>query len=159
MNEVASILGYNSWLFGNVVGGVTQDQAGFRLNESTNSLDRVAGHLAVGRMTMAGLLEIEVPEAPWGEFAEFGADHQFSGQECPALADIVATFNGVGEALTGWMADVTDAIWNRPALFPLPGDPTMREQIAWMTMHESYHIGQLGIMRKTLDGVRAMDPS
>ncbi len=159
MKEVQSILGYNSWLFNNAVEGVTQEQSGFRLNEKTNSFDRIAGHLAVGRATMAGLLEMLVAKASWGEFAEFGADHQFSGQECPVLADIVAYFNSTGEAIILPMPEVPDAIWDRPALFPLPGKPTMREQIAWMTMHESYHIGQLGILRKSLDGGRIMDAS
>ena len=159
MERVRSILGYNSWLFHNAVEGVTQEQAGFRVNEKTNSFDRIAGHLAVGRAKMAGLLEIEAPAAPWGEFGEFGADHQFESQECPPLADIVAHFNAVGETLIAALPDVADGLWDRPAIFPLPGDPTMREQIAWMTMHESYHIGQLGILRKSLDGGRIMDAS
>ncbi len=159
MKEVQSILGYNSWLFNNAVEGMTQEQSGFRLNEATNSFDRIAGHLAVGRATMSGFLEIEAPAAPWGEFGEFGAEHKFEGQECPPLADIVAHFNAVGETLIAGLGNVAAVVWDRPALFPLPGEPTMREQIAWMTMHESYHIGQLGLLRKSLDGGRIMDAS
>jgi hypothetical protein len=108
---------------------------------------------------MAGLVKIDVPAPPWGDFAEFGAAHQFGGQACPPLAEIVAYFNSTGEALIAQLPEVPDDIWALPAIFPLPGDPTMRDQIAWMTMHESYHIGQLGILRKSLDGGRIMEPS
>ena len=40
-----------------------------------------------------------------------------------------------------------------PAPLLIPGDnPTVRDQMAFLTMHESYHLGQLGLLKKSMGG-------
>ena len=41
---------------------------------------------------------------------------------------------------------------------PIPGDnPTLADLLAFLTMHETYHIGQMGLLKKSMGGSRVMD--
>ena len=48
-DSTVTILGYNTWLFGNAVKDVGQDQADHRVSPTTNPFDRLAGHVTIGR--------------------------------------------------------------------------------------------------------------
>ncbi len=158
-DPTVTILGYNTWLFGNAVKDVPQDKAGHRISENTNALDRLAGHVTIGRHGIAAMLRIEVPEVAWGPFAEFGQGIQFDGNRpVPPLADIAAHFDRVTGLLMAGLPDVPESLLDSPATFGIPGeDPTMRDQLAFMTMHETYHIGQMGLLKKDLGGKGLMD--
>jgi uncharacterized damage-inducible protein DinB len=55
------------------------------------------------------------------------------------------------------LPEVPEPLLNAPASLPIPGDnPTMRDQLAFMTMHETYHIGQLGLLKKSMGGTEIM---
>ena len=153
-----TILGYNTWLFGNAVTDVSQEQADYRIGESTNAFDRLAGHVTIGRHGIAAMLGIEVPEVAWGPFAEFGQGIQFdSTRPVPSLAEIMAHFERVTSLLTVGLPEVSESLLDSPATFAIPGDnPTMRDQLAFMTMHETYHIGQMGLLKKHMSGVGIM---
>ncbi len=153
-----SILGYNAWMFGNAVKDVSAEQAGFRVNDNTNAFDRLAGHVVVSRHGMGGLVKLEMPELPWGSFAEFGMGTQFDeGRECASLGDIAEKFNNVSEVLMANLPQVSDDVLTSPSPFPIPGEgQTMQDLLAFLTMHETYHIGQLGLLKKSMSGTSIM---
>jgi len=153
-----SILGYNAWMFGNAVKDVSAEQAGFRVKDNTNAFDRLAGHVVVARHGMGGLVKIEMPELPWGSFAEFGMGTQFDDErECASLGDIAEKFNDVSAVLMANFPQVSDDVLASPSPFPIPGEgQTMQDLLAFLTMHETYHIGQLGLLKKCMSGASIM---
>ena len=153
-DSTATILGYNTWLFGNAVKDVGQDQADHRVSETTNPFDRLAGHVTIGRHGITAMLKIEVPEVAWGPFADFGQGVQFdSKRPVPPLTEITAHFHRVTGLLMAGLPNVPQSLLDSPANLPIPGEnPTMRDQLAFMTMHETYHIGQMGLLKKHMGG-------
>ena len=62
------------------------------------------------------------------------------------------------EALMAKLPDVSDETLAAPSPLPIPGDnPTVKDLVAFLTMHETYHIGQMGLLRKSMTGTRIMD--
>lgn len=155
---VMNILGYNTWLFQNALKDVSAEQAGYRADERTNKFGRIAGHVAVGRHGIASVLHLEVRELTWGSFAEFGMGKQFEEErDCPPLDDIAAKFNSVTEVLMAKLPEVAEDVLDAPAPRPIPGEnPTVRDMLAFLTMHETYHIGQLGLLKKSMGGKEIM---
>ena len=159
LDSVMNILGYNTWLFQSAVKDVGEDRFDFRVNERTNTFDRLAGHVTVCRHALAAMLQIEVPELPWGSFGEFGFGMQFEPERvCPPLPEVVSVFDQVTEALTQGLADVPDEVLAESSPFGIPGEgQTMRDLLDFMTMHETYHIGQMGILKKSMGGAGVME--
>ena len=158
LRNTIAILGYNTWLFRNALKDVEPELVGYRVNEHTNTFDRLAGHVAVGRFGMARMLHIEVPEPGWGAFQELGLGKQFDvRRECPPLDSIITSFNQITKPFLARLPEVSEDLLKAGASLPIPGDkPTMRDQLAFMTMHETYHIGQLGLLKKSMGGTEIM---
>ena len=158
--SLMSILGYNTWLFGNALKDVGTDQFTYRVNEKTNKFDRIAGHITVARYGLAQMAQIEAPVPSWGSFGEFGMGVQFQEDHaCPPIPEIGQKFQAITEILMAKLPEAPDSLLSAPATLPIPGEnPTMLEQLAFMTMHETYHIGQLSILKKSMSGVGLMDP-
>lgn len=158
LRDTLAILGYNTWLFRNALKNVDPELVGYRVNEHTNTFDRLAGHVTVGRFGMARMLHIDVPEPGWGSFQELGIGKQFDvRRECPPVEDIIASFNRITEPFLARLPEVSQQLLNAPASLPIPGDsPTMGNQLAFMTMHETYHIGQIGLLKKSMGGTEIM---
>jgi uncharacterized damage-inducible protein DinB len=156
---VTRILGYNAWLFGNALDAVDEANSTHRVDDNTNPFGRLAGHVTVSRHGLAGLLGIEVPELPWGSFGDFAMGKQFEPDaECPPLGEIQDMFKQVTEALMAKLPDVSDGALAAPSPFPIPGEnPTMGDLLAFLTMHETYHIGQMGLLKKSMSGKPIMD--
>jgi len=154
------ILGYNTWLFGNAVANVGADKTGYRVNNDTNQFDRLAGHLTVTRYNMAKMIGIGVPALGWGAFEKAeGPGAQFATDlECPQFDDITTKFNHVTEALMSKLPEVSDSTLSQASPIPIPGDnPTIGDLLTFLTMHETYHIGQMGLLKKSMSGKRIMD--
>lgn len=158
MRNTITILRYNTWLFRNALKDVAPELVGYRVNEHTNTFDRLAGHVAVGRYGMARMLQIGVPDPGWGAFQELGIGKQFDPRyDCPPVDAIAAAFRQITEPFLAKLPEVPERLLTAPASLPLPGDsPTMHDQLSFMTMHESYHIGQLGLLKKSMGGTEIM---
>ena len=158
LRNTIAILGYNTWLFSNALKDVEPELVGYRVNEHTNTFDRLAGHVTVGRFGMARMLQIDVPEPGWGEFQELGLGRQFDmRRDCPPVDDIIAAFNRITEPFLAKLPEVSPSLLGAAASLPIPGNsPTMGDQLAFMTMHESYHIGQIGLLKKSMGGTEIM---
>ena len=158
IDAIRNVLNYNTWLFNTAMDGVTDAQAAYRLNPHTNAFDRIAGHIVVCRYGMAGIAGIKAEEPPWGSFGEFGKGTQFKEElTCPALADIAAAYHEITAILGETLPKVTEETLSGPAPFTIPGDDqTTGGMLAFFAMHESYHVGQLALLRKSMDQIRIM---
>ena len=159
VDTAEKILGYNTWLFQNAVKDVSEARFAYRVNDRTNAFDRLAGHVTVCRHGIAAMLHVGVPELPWGTFAEFGFGTQFETERaCPPLPEIAGMFDEVTSVLMADLASVPDDVFAEPSAFEIPGEnPTMRDLLGFMAMHETYHIGQMGILKRSMGGPGVME--
>lgn len=67
-------------------------------------------------------------------------------------------FDAVTAVLMAELASVPEDVLAEPSPFEIPGEgQTMRDLLAFMAMHETYHIGQMGILKKSMGGPGVME--
>ena len=136
--------------------GISDQQAALRPSPSTNSVAFVASHVAEARFYMLAILGAEQASPLSGYLA--GARGIDDVKAFPPLAEVLGAWAAAAHALRERLDAVTpadlDARLDLP--FPLPvAEPTGLSVLAFMAQHESYHIGQLALLRKHL-GLPAM---
>jgi hypothetical protein len=110
----------------------------------------VAGHLAASRAVLAQLLGLTEDTAPFGGVFNRGAPFD-PAAVYPPLAEITALFAALGGRIRERGETIPDAALAAPAPFNLPiADKTILGGIAFLSLHESYHAGQLGYLRRLL---------
>jgi uncharacterized damage-inducible protein DinB len=56
----------------------------------------------------------------------------------------------VSPRLNARLTSLTDDVLTRPATPQVPGTTTVADELAFFALHESYHVGQLSFIRKSL---------
>jgi uncharacterized damage-inducible protein DinB len=134
----------NTRLYRNALNGVSEERFAARLNDRTNSMQWVAGHLALTRAGMAAL----IGAPPDGSMQSFWKDFD-PAAEYPGRDAIVRAWNEATERLRERLTAVTWADLARPTPAQYAGnEENIRDALAFLAEHESYHIGQLGLLRK-----------
>ena len=149
MAPLIEIYRVNNMLLPNAVKDVKEEHFGVKPNDKANSLLWVVGHLASSRfmvMSMAGHDE----KCPWGEL--FGGEIQPGDVESyPAMSEITDTWNKISKTLLNTLSNVSDEVLKGEPPFDFPvEDKTNLGGIAFMALHESYHVGQLAYIRRLL---------
>ncbi len=148
LHHVAPVLALHRRLFENAIRDVGADDFARRINDRTNSMQWVAGHLAYSRMQIAQLLgHVPTEGSPLEAFAATISEDT----DYPDAAEILTGFVAAGAAVHRVLPDVTPEMLAGPSPLPLPiNDPTLAGAITFFIDHESYHIGQLGFLRKAV---------
>ena len=151
----------HSRLFNNVLEGVTELKGHERLSGEVNHLQWIAGHLVNTRYNFATML---------GLSDSFPYKDLFTDPTKPPpnnrVIDDSLAYPSIHETLKYWNAyagKFAEAIASIPVeqeQMELPfgnplGDKTMPGFLAFLASHESYHIGQMSLIRKYL-GLGAM---
>lgn len=146
---LAVVIRLNTRLFLNCLDGVADERAAERPGGKTNNLPFVACHLVDSRFYTAGLLGLELSN-PFGQLLgdASGIDDV---PVLPPLARIREAWNTVSVELEACVASLgyEDTGLLSPQQFPVD-DPTLLGALAFLVQHESYHIGQLGLLRRYL---------
>lgn len=112
-----------------------------------NCANWVLGHLVSTRLALLGLVGAEPVGSP-------EIHHIYDAQEdAPAfdparalpMEQLLALFDESQERLRAALPHITDERLAAPALLGTVGDT-----VAFLTFHEGYHCGQLGVLRRTL---------
>lgn len=142
---------HNAWMLRNAVADLKPDQETFSLAPS-NTYNRIVGHIVASRHGLCQMIGIEVPDLDWGEFGAFKLAAQFDeGNAVPPIDEMMATFASVSKQMVAGMEAMTLDDLRTPSPMPIPGDnPDFRNLIAFFAMHESYHIGQLGLLNRAM---------
>ena len=144
---LAGALRLNRRLYKNCLEGITEEQARVRPSDTTNSAVFVAAHMAESRYYTLKVLGAERnnPLAPsLGEWR--GIDEI---QEWPSLAEIESAWNDASAALDARLADITPAQLDAPSGTQMPiEDTSVLGLFTFMVQHDSYHLGQLSLLRK-----------
>lgn len=146
---VALIFKLNAGLMRSSLDGLTDAELWQRPTPHNNPLLWVFGHIVATRATMLGLLG-EPLDTGWGELFTRGATLHESSRY-PSRDDIERVHRNVVDRLKAKFASLTEADLAGPATGkPLPGAKTVADQLAFLAFHESYHVGQLAYIRKSI---------
>ena len=144
---LAGTLRLNTRLFRNCLDAMTEEQARKRPSDATNSAAFVAAHMAESRFYTLKALGAERPNplVPYtGEWR--GIDEIL---EWPSLAQIDAAWAESTAALEARLEAITPAELDAPSGTKMPIDDTsVLGLFGFMVQHDSYHLGQLSLLRK-----------
>jgi hypothetical protein len=144
---------------------ITDEDGSRTVDGHTNSLEWLAGHLITGRYR--NILRLGVKIEPYKYL------DKFINQTMPppnAIAfDAKLQYSSLTECRTQWTsyADIflnaiknaDENILKSELSFQIPsGGKTIEDALVFMSMHETYHIGQMSIIRKML-GYKSMQLS
>lgn len=125
--------------------GLTPELAAKRPASGVASAAWIVGHLVMTRRQILKMLGADLPEDPaWGQHYARGGPGASAHLDWVGLVEAFGVTDlALKEAFKG-LAD-----WDRPTLNPAVGAEQSLEQVlAFLFMHESYHLGQIGIIRK-----------
>lgn len=149
-----------SRLFNNVLEGIEDPKGSKRLNDHVNHLQWIAGHLTNSRYGLAAGLGIKEgfpyreqytdPSEPPPSNRAISASVKY-----PSLSEIKKSWNDLAVAFTDKISGLSEDQLASAIPFPVPTGKTFQDLLSFIASHESYHIGQMSLIRKSL-GLSAM---
>jgi uncharacterized damage-inducible protein DinB len=147
LGPLAAILDLNTDLLLNCLEGLSEIEAQQRLLGCGNSVAFLASHLTDTRHFLA--MRIGQPLA--NPLARYVVDARSIEdiREWPSLAEIRAAWLGISAHLQAVLGSLAREDLDRPNAdrFPLT-DGTQLGLIAFLVQHDSYHLGQVGFLRR-----------
>lgn len=136
-------------LYAKALHGLDPAEATRTTCQNANPMVWMAGHLAQSRARLARLLGVE-QEIPWPTLFTRDVAAPRS-EEYPALADIRGAWETAGRALRTRLRAMSEEELHGDLHVKIPStDGTLRGAIVFALFHEGYHIGQMGLVRRTL---------
>lgn len=138
-------------LFNNVLEGFSDEETNQRLDgyPGVNHVKYIAGHLLNSQYGIAMLAGLK-PKVKWNDlFAVMGQSEANNDAIYPAIDEIRNEWNSIHPATRAGLLKLTpDQLTRKP---PAPFDRVSEsagELWAFISHHQAYHIGQIGIMRR-----------
>jgi len=150
-----NMMGTNEHLLGKALEGLSVEDA-WKHPGDANPIYWIAGHVTIYRHSLLAALGAG-SELPWAApFKRTMQPDPSAGG--PALAEISSSLSSAAPRLAARFAELSDADLAAEAPFKLPTpDRTLRGMIAFFAYHESYHLGQIALVRKWLGGPGIVD--
>jgi uncharacterized damage-inducible protein DinB len=146
---LATILDLNTDLLLNALDGVSEGESHHRLEGGGNSIAFLAAHLTDSRHFLASRLGHPLPNP----LARYLADAKSIDEirSWATLDQVRAAWVSISAHLQAALESLTAKELDRPDAhrFSIP-DKTPLGLIAYLTQHDSYHIGQVGFVRRQL---------
>lgn len=146
--NIAGIFKTNTDLFKRTIQGIPPDRMLARPGEDSNHLLWIAGHVVVHRAMVLKFLGQEW-SAPWEALfvrgAKLTADDQY-----PGIDELVRAWDDVSGRLATSLADASPESLAEPVAKGITLDGKLSGKIAFLSLHESYHVGQMAYLRKWL---------
>ena len=128
--------------------GLTHEELWRAPTSRNNALLWVAGHVVQTRAFVAQLLERPI-DTGWGSLFDRGAKVE-DPSHYPTRDEVERVMGEVSAKLNAALAEATEEQLNRPASMEIPGCRSLADELAFFSLHESYHVGQLAYIRKSL---------
>ena len=145
---LAAVFRLNTELLLNCLDGVSEAEARRQPEGRGNHFAFIVAHLVDMRYYLAAVLgaPLDNPLTPYLGSARTMADVV----ELPSLGELESCWEAVSAHLAV-LIERLDTAQLAQAAKPLPGsDGTTLGNLAFMAQHESYHLGQLGLLRRQL---------
>ena len=131
---------------------ITDDEALQQPGAGGNSLNWVAGHVVLHRIILLGMLggESPVSREKYGRYQRLSEPVTVDGEGVLPISEMVEDWVALRKPLFGAIREADTPILEKAAAFSPMNDPeeTVGSMAAGLLFHESYHIGQLGILRR-----------
>lgn len=155
MARTAWAFQFNTGLLHKTVDGVAPERWPRKPGSNSNSILWIAGHLVWERSQILKLLGQERPEA-WLSLFATGAKLS-DDKAYPAPKEILRAWEEVAKQLASAMEAASPELLSQPAPEGLPSaDGKLSGVLQFFTIHEGYHLGQLGYLRKWLGYSQAL---
>jgi uncharacterized damage-inducible protein DinB len=151
---LTDILRINTKLFRNCLEGMSDEQANVRPSAAANNAIFVAAHVADSRYFLLKVLGADLanPLAPYLEKAKSIDDVK----RFPALSEIQSAWTAASRSLRDRIGAIPSAEWDVRCGERFPAaDQTMIGALTFLVQHDSYHVGQLALLRRQV-GLPAM---
>jgi hypothetical protein len=144
-------------LFIKAMSGVDKEEAMRRPGPMSNPLLWLAGHLIHFRTRLLSLMGVP-RDFPWGSRFDTGSKVG-EPETYPDPEELVALWEQLSELLVERLGTLTEADLAAPPTAKVPTtDATLRGAIGYFSLHEAYHVGQMGYVRKWLGMTPIIDP-
>jgi hypothetical protein len=134
-------------LFNNVLDNVTDEHAQQFVKEDTNHLAWLTGHVLSSRFMLANVLGITDKE-PHADLFGNGKGLQ-KNATYPSINELRKEWNPISAKLLTKLNSLSSEELSAKAPFQLPMSASdMKATIAFISHHEAYTIGQMGLLRR-----------
>jgi len=145
---LAMMFKINENLISRALEGVSDEQLWTRPSQHNNPILWLIGHLVRTRARLLSAIG-EPFDTGWGDAFARGSTVE-ERANYPTRDQIARMMVEVSPRLYTRLESLTDAELERPASGPVPSIKTVADLATFLTMHESYHVGQLSYIRKGL---------
>lgn len=150
---LAEILRVNTRLARNCLDALTEEQARARPSPSANSAAFVAAHMIESRYYILKVVGSDA-RSPFGDLLGWKSIDDIP--ELPSLGQIESAWLEVSELVNRKLGSLTREQLDAPHETQMPVETkTKLGLVGFMVQHDSYHLGQLSLLRKTA-GLPAM---
>ena len=144
---LAEILRLNTVLFRNCLDQLSDEQAAVRPTNGTNSAAFIAAHLASSRFYLLKTLGVQEPD-PLASYLD-GRKGIDDIAQLPSLREVDEAWTKGAHLLRDRLDALTAAEIDAPSSVPFPlANGTLLGTLTFLVQHDSYHIGQLSLLRK-----------
>ncbi|MDB5288131.1 MAG: hypothetical protein JWR05_3080 [Mucilaginibacter sp.] len=158
---IAKQFALHNRLFNNVLEGIADTQGNKRISDQINHLQWIAGHITNTRYNFAPMLGLS-GTFPYHDLYTDASKPPPNNRSIddtlnyPALTEILKYWNDFSVAFVEGVSNLNDEQLSGGLPFGTPiGDSTLLGLLGFLSSHESSHIGQMSIIRKSL-GLDAM---
>jgi hypothetical protein len=143
-----SIFATNAAVFGRTIDGIPEEKWLAQPGPDSNPLLWIAGHLVVSRSSVLKVLGQQY-SVPWAELFVRGVVRD-SANKYPSRDEIVQAWGEVSDKVAAGLKEAPAELLSQASPHPRSFDGTVGGTIAFLGFHESYHVGQMGYLRKWL---------
>ena len=158
MSSLAALaprLRFNETLLKSVIKGMDAPAWGLVPPGGGNTPHWILGHLAASRRFMLRTAGHELATDPWEALFGRGAEPGAATAPFPPVEDLLADVHASGEIVGELFPAMADEAAAAPAPQPMPdGSDTVAGVLHFLYFHETYHLGQLGLLRR----MNGLDP-
>jgi uncharacterized damage-inducible protein DinB len=139
----------NNGLFDRIVQGIPAEQWLTQPSDDCNHLLWVTGHMTVVRAVALNILGAPW-SAPWQNIFKRG-EKRVENSQYPPIEEIQNAWKEVAARLLATLPQASPELLNKPVEKGRPSiDGTVGGTLGFLCLHESYHLGQMGLIRKWL---------
>jgi uncharacterized damage-inducible protein DinB len=145
---ISAQFGLQTAWFVNALHGITDAESNSRTGTHANSIKWVAGHILYCRMNVIDFLTGTHPNKAYQPLFGKGSTGEVN-ETFPTIEEIQAQWQVTTAQLMQAMQDTPSEKWlSAPPFQTSIPDTTLYGLVAFFAMHESFHIGQLSLLRK-----------
>ncbi|MFQ5639909.1 MAG: DinB family protein [bacterium] len=148
MSVIAGLYKLGNSLFLDKIGHLDQELVVQKISGSTNPIIWLAGHITAVRYHLMNVLGTK-SEFPWAKLFE---DPYDASKDYPDMSEVKDAWVAVSDQLVDKICQASEETLQAELKYQLPHkDNTVRGAIVFFAYHESWHLGQISYIRKSLE--------